>query len=86
MLIITTVSCTPHTVYKTRTEYVYPPKGLIAECEVKRVKDGATTEHELLQLISEAYIGTLENISSCNIKTREAIKYMNEYETKNNKQ
>ena len=79
---ITTISCTPHIIYKTRTEYVYPPKGLVSECKAVDVKDGATTKDQLLKLLSEAYVSTLENIAECNIKTKEANKYISEYENK----
>lgn len=80
-LIIT--SCTPHIVYKTQTEYIVPPKGMITECVAVDVKDGAKTKAELLKLVSSAYLETLRNISACNIKTKEAKNYIEKSLPKN---
>lgn len=62
---------------------MYPPKGLIQECNTVDVEDGATTKEELLRLVSKAYIETLKNITECNIKTKEAINYLKKVESKN---
>lgn len=76
MLLSITTSCGQHIVYKTKTEVISPPKGLIVECEAVPVKEGATTQEELLFLVSSAYIETLKNMSSCNIKTKQALNYI----------
>lgn len=80
---ITMMSCTQHTVYKTRTEYVYPPKEWIQPCKAVDVQEGAKTSEELLKLLSIAYVETLKNISACNIKTNEALNYVEKISTKN---
>ncbi len=69
-------SCNPHTIYKTKTEYIVPPEALLQECEAVPVELGATTKEDLLKLVSKAYVETLQNISSCNIKTRAAKDYV----------
>lgn len=70
------MSCTPHIRYKTKIEYVSPPKDLISNCKAVTVKDGATTKDELLSFISEAYVDTLSNINKCNIRLKEARSYI----------
>ena len=70
-----------HTVYKTKTEYVTPPKDWIRPCEAVPVQEGAATKEELLQFVSLAYISTLKNISACNLKTSAALKYVETHST-----
>jgi hypothetical protein len=49
---------------------------LLKKCEVSPVKAGATTQEELLFLVSEAYVETLRAVANCNIKTEEVILYI----------
>jgi hypothetical protein len=76
LLITITTSCSPHTIYKTNTVIVEPPQTLLKKCEVSPVKAGATTQEELLFLVSEAYVETLRAVANCNIKTEEVILYI----------
>lgn len=46
------------------------------ECKAVDVEDGATTKDELLNKLSIAYISTLKNMSSCNIKIKAANNYI----------
>ncbi len=82
MLLSLITSCTPRIIYKTKTEYIIPPEGLIKECKAVDVKDGAKNKDELLKLVSIAYVETLSNMASCNIKTKEAINYINKTKPK----
>jgi hypothetical protein len=76
-------SCGPHIIYKTKTEYIVAPETLIEECKAEEVAPGATTKEELLFLVSEAYVGTLKNLSACNIKTRAAKDYVRRVQNEN---
>lgn len=74
-----TTSCTPHTVYKTKTEYVTFSKDLLQECKVVPVQEGAKTKDDLLKLLSIAYTDTLKNVKACNIKTKQASMLNDKY-------
>lgn len=76
MLPLTMISCSRHIVYKTKTEYIVPPEALLDECKAVPVETGATNKNELLYLVTNAYVDTLENINSCNIKIRAANDYI----------
>lgn len=76
MLMLIMISCTQHTIYKTNTDVVSAPSVLMEECRAVDVEDGATTKDELLHKLSIAYISTLKNISSCNIRIRAANDYI----------
>lgn len=76
MLPLTMTSCTPHIIYKTKTEYVYPPDGLLKECQAVEVQGGATTKDDLLKLLAISYVETLKNINQCNIRIKEFNNYV----------
>ena len=73
MLLSITTSCTQHTVYKTKTEYVIISKDLLQQCEAVPVQEGAQTKDDLLKLLSIAYTNTLKNMNACNIKIKQAL-------------
>lgn len=79
MLIGITTSCGPHTIYKTKIEYVTVNKEWIQDCEAVPVKEGAVTSEELLKYVSEAYVNTLKNMKACNIKTKQARNFVEKY-------
>lgn len=85
MLLSTITSCNPHTVYKTKTEYVTVSKEWIQPCEAVPVQEGAKSAEELLNLLSIAYTETLSNMSACNIKLKQANIFVDKYDTKNPK-
>jgi hypothetical protein len=80
MLLLTITSCTTHTNYKVKNDVIAPPAPLLEECKAVDVKDGATNKDQLLHFLSEAYIDTLKNMSSCNIKIRAAKDYIRKVE------
>lgn len=85
MLVTTITSCGPHTVYKTKTEYVTVSKEWIQPCEAVPVQEGAKSAEELLNLLSIAYVDTLKNINACNIKLKQANIFVDKYSAKEDK-
>lgn len=83
MLVSIMMSCTQHTVYKTKTEYVTVSKEWIQPCQAVAVKEGANSEAELLNFLSIAYVDTLKNMNACNIKLKQANNFVEKYSTEN---